>query len=224
MPSVILTLSHGLAINISNSTQARDCTFDRQRRFTLKVEYLLRIYGVGAINRHKTGQTTSASGYPSTTRPRNNVYVNPNYKPPSRSSHPTAPVTQHPRAPETVIPPTSQKRDVVIGGIAFESSGRSLVRKDRMLSSSATRVPSEVESTNLRPTTTPTVTKQIPVRPTAPPISQFPRNKPQRIYKPRSSAHRGRPTNRNMTLNNTRRAFQFVWSSTVICQCPDAKY
>jgi len=82
---------------------------------------------------------------------RSNKYVNPNYQPPNKYVRPgvnTGPViTSTPATaivevgPEsgTPIPQTSQppllipgqKKEVVLGGVAFESSGRSLVRKDR---------------------------------------------------------------------------------------------
>ena len=88
---------------------------------------------LGAINRHKSGEPArpTAPAAAVATRPRNNVYVNPNYKPPSKTfSPPVPPANQARPAPR---PPTSipqEKRDVLIGGVAFESSGRSLVRKD----------------------------------------------------------------------------------------------
>ena len=76
----------------------------------------------GAIDRHKSG----ASYKPPS---RTNVYVNPNYKPPPRSTQvPPRPAPYHRPAP---IKNTGEKRDVVLNGVAFQSSGRSLVRKDR---------------------------------------------------------------------------------------------
>lgn len=139
----------------------------------------------GAINRHKT--TDYPPRPPSTfylgARPRNNVYVNPNYKPPSK---PTVTPSVPPRQPPKLVP-TSEKREVVIGGVAFESSGRSLVRKDLVTS---------------KP-------KPPPTKPPAP-NGSFAGSKASAIhhaskYKPKP--RRGRPTNRNMTLNNTRRPF-----------------
>lgn len=61
---------------------------------------------------------------------RNNVYVNPNYKPPVRR-YQSAPSVAPQRPPTR--PPTNQPQDthdVVLNGVAFESSARSLVRKD----------------------------------------------------------------------------------------------
>lgn len=112
--------------------------------------------------------------------------MNPNYKPPSKSTTPV-PSTVHP--PRLPVPSSSQKRDVVIGGVAFESSGRSLVRKDL-------NKPSSVGDSK-------------PPRRPVPPIT-LARNKagtlvnPNRTYKPKVS--RGRA--RNMTLNNSHRPYQ----------------
>lgn len=102
--------------------------------------------------RYSTDHTANQSGR------RSNVYVNPNYKPankytrpaaasntdiatnsfgvdqPSTSSTSYAGVPSAPTpAPGTVIPTSvgAQKKEIVLGGVAFESSGRSLVRKDR---------------------------------------------------------------------------------------------
>ena len=86
------------------------------------------------------------------------MYVNPNYKPANKYTRPAASsktdiamdsfgvgrlstssisytgVSSAPTpALGTVIPSSAdaQKKDIVLGGVAFESSGRSLVRKDR---------------------------------------------------------------------------------------------
>ncbi|KAJ8489173.1 hypothetical protein ONZ51_g3066 [Trametes cubensis] len=87
------------------------------------------------INRRKAAETAPAQPpAPSTSaRPRSNVYVNPNYKPPSKTARPPAPPPQ-PR-PAARPPPTlpQEKRDVVLNGVQFESSGRALVRKDPAL-------------------------------------------------------------------------------------------
>ncbi|PSR90569.1 hypothetical protein PHLCEN_2v4862 [Hermanssonia centrifuga] len=86
----------------------------------------------GAINRQKIHtpdynprQTTFYPGG----RPRNNVYVNPDYKPPLRAAAPIPPAPRPP-IPRPLSTYPDEKRDVVINGIAFETSGRSLVRKD----------------------------------------------------------------------------------------------
>ncbi|KAI0741561.1 hypothetical protein C8Q80DRAFT_1221569 [Daedaleopsis nitida] len=160
----------------------------------------------GAITRHKTGEPVRPTGPTSTaTRPRNNVYVNPNYKPPSQTfSAPTAIVTQAipvPRASTTV---PRDKHDVVIDGVAFESSGRSLVRKDLPMLSY------KPPSTNAVPP---------PVTYAANHSNAFIRNNAgtllnsSRTYKPKVSrrgrgAARGAARGRNMTLDNTRRPYQ----------------
>ncbi|TCD71859.1 hypothetical protein EIP91_003202 [Steccherinum ochraceum] len=141
----------------------------------------------GAINRRKAEdpKPPRAQSYPATSRPRHNVYVNPSYKPPS-SSKPVVPPSSTTFRPQILptVPPSTATRDVVIGGVAFQTSGRSLVRKD---------LPKPARSTAPKPL--------VARGPT------YPRQKPaNRIYKPKSS--RGRPTNRNMTLTNTRRPYQ----------------
>ncbi|KAH9941514.1 hypothetical protein B0H21DRAFT_547020 [Amylocystis lapponica] len=142
----------------------------------------------GAINRHKTTEPAPRStGYPAA-RPRNNVYVNPNYKPPSKTSRPPPPVHRSSQVVGGNGPSTSQTHDVVIGGVAFQSSGRSLVRKD---------LPKPVSSAK-------------PVPRMIPPRANYARNNAgtlvnvNRLYKPRSSRRGGRPAARNMTLDNTR--------------------
>ncbi|GJE91166.1 hypothetical protein PsYK624_073150 [Phanerochaete sordida] len=138
----------------------------------------------GAINRHKTTdyRPRPPPTYQPGARPRNNVYVNPNYKPPSKPAvTPSVPPRQPPK------PVSTEKREVVIGGVAFQSSGRSLVRKE--LADSKPKAP--------------------PAKPPAP-NGSFAGAKANAFhqaskYKPKP--RRGRPTNRNMTLNNTRRPF-----------------
>ena len=95
----------------------------------------------GAINRHKTSEPVARSSVgPVTARPRNNVYVNPNYKPPVQSSKPPSVAAAAPRpAPRPPTTAPKEKRDVIIDGVAFESSGRSLVRKDRKSFTISTR-------------------------------------------------------------------------------------
>ncbi|KAI0644203.1 hypothetical protein C8Q79DRAFT_974699 [Trametes meyenii] len=150
----------------------------------------------GAINRHKTGDPPPRLAPPATAvaKPRSNVYVNPNYKPPLNTVRTPVPATTQPRP--AARPPASlpaEKRDVVIDGVAFESSGRTLVRKD---------LPKPISKPPIKPIQRP-----------PPPHSTFIRNKTgtfmnvNRTYKPKSS-RRGLPTNRNMTLNNTRGPYQ----------------
>ncbi|THH01049.1 hypothetical protein EW026_g1578 [Hermanssonia centrifuga] len=118
-------------------------------------------------------------------RPRNNVYVNPDYKPPLRAVAPIPPAPRPP-IPRPLSTHPDEKRDVVINGIAFETSGRSLVRKDLAIAKPA-----------------PQIVKPLP------PKSGYPRKNlgkfagTTRIYKPKAT--RGRPMNRNMTLTNDRR-------------------
>ncbi|TFK83137.1 hypothetical protein K466DRAFT_589975 [Polyporus arcularius HHB13444] len=145
----------------------------------------------GAINRHQAGQP--APGGPVPTHPRNNVYVNPTYKPYVKTFKPPSSAATAPR-PASRPPPTApdEKRDVIIDGVAFESSGRSLVRKD------LPKPPSKPPSMSALPSSRP---------------APFVRNKTgimmnaARTYKPKTS-RRGRAMNRNLTLDNTRKQYQ----------------
>ncbi|KII87456.1 hypothetical protein PLICRDRAFT_43093 [Plicaturopsis crispa FD-325 SS-3] len=177
----------------------------------------------GAINRHKSTAPAPRPGYPTSTR--HNVYVNPNYKPAnkyirpgtSNSSTSTTPTSAigsssqpHQQAPHSHPAPgvSSEAREVVLGGVAFQSSGRSLVRKD---------LPKPVSSG--------------PPKPTAhrPPTSHadFSRTKAGhlipagRVYKPKTTSRarggrgragrggRGRGAGPfNMSLDNNRRPYQ----------------
>ncbi|GLB43404.1 putative zinc finger [Lyophyllum shimeji] len=145
------------------------------------------------INQHKAGISTN----PEVSRisSRNNTYVNPNYKPPSKYVRPTSTAVQRPPVlprPQ-VQPPSTEVKDVVLNGIAFESSGRSLVRKDL-----------------------PKPTSSAPTIPRAKPQQKPPFTRKSghlipssRVYKPKPSrGRRGRPRNRNMTLDNTTRSYQ----------------
>jgi hypothetical protein len=83
----------------------------------------------GAINRHKSGSSTPSTGQ-SQAFPRSNTYINPNYKPAVQKVRPA--IAFNVSNPQIVKPPTTtERKEVVLGGVAFESSGRSLVRKDR---------------------------------------------------------------------------------------------
>ncbi|KAI0077702.1 hypothetical protein K474DRAFT_1771528 [Panus rudis PR-1116 ss-1] len=141
----------------------------------------------GAINRRKTEETKQQAYSFNPARPRSNVYVNPNYKPPSKSGPPSRPTTVPPQVPAKV-PPTTETKEVVIGGVAFQSSGRSLVRKELAAQKST---PSASSAAPAPRPTRPGVYARIHPRSTA------------RPYKPKMST-RGR----NMTLNNSRRPFQ----------------
>jgi len=140
----------------------------------------------GVINRHKTGehQPQSRPTVRPTAHPRSNVYVNPSYKTPSKTARPQS--APPPRSQAAERPSNAQRHDVVIGGVAFEASGRSLVRKDLAK---------------------PTASAPIPTK------AAFIRDKngtminANRTYKPKTS-RRMHPSGRNMTLNNTRRPYQ----------------
>jgi len=157
---------------------------------------------------------------------RSNKYVNPNYQPPNKYVRPgvnTGPVIASTPAtaiveagPEsgTPVPQISQppilipgqKKEVVLGGVAFESSGRSLVRKDcelfvcmpslSVLFNVLYIVPKSVST--MKPTTT--------TKPTS--SGRKPGHVPAgRAFK--LKARRGR----NMTLNNSKRPYQCVVGS-----------
>ncbi|OSD02950.1 hypothetical protein PYCCODRAFT_1409817 [Trametes coccinea BRFM310] len=194
---VLLALS--LIPRSSTSTTAMDTPSTSAAALKLEIERLK-----GAINRHKSGESTAPprpAGPPApVARPRSNVYVNPNYKPPVKVVRPPVPAPSLPKpAPRPPVSLPTEKRDVVIGGVAFESSGRSLVRKD------LPKPPPKPPST--------AGLQSAPRTSTSHPA--FVRNKagtlinPARTYKPKTS-RRGRPMNRNMTLNNTRRPYQSV--------------
>jgi len=144
----------------------------------------------GAINRHRSGEARP----PHSTR---TSYVNPSYKPPSSkplvrpgSQTPAAPPPSSASSVPTVRPPSgpgpsqSQPRDVTINGVVFETSKRSLVRKD------------------IKPSSKP---PSFGPRPRV--QSQFSRNKSQagpraRVYKPKG------PPRSRLKLDNTRRSYQ----------------
>jgi hypothetical protein len=113
---------HGFRFLFRCSSQARNRKTLRQVHSRRIAKGRIDEAGLGAIDRHKSG----ASHKPPS---RTNVYVNPNYKQPPRSAQvPSRPAPYHRPAP---IKNTGEKRDVVLNGVAFQSSGRSLVRKDR---------------------------------------------------------------------------------------------
>ncbi|EIW58789.1 uncharacterized protein TRAVEDRAFT_47931 [Trametes versicolor FP-101664 SS1] len=153
----------------------------------------------GAINRAKTGGPVARPAVPATnaTRPRGNVYVNPNYKPPSQAVRPPVSAIPSSRPASRPTPSLPQEtRDVVIDGIAFESSGRTLVRKD------LPKPAKPASATMTRPVTRPPAPHPAFMRNKAGTLMTGPRT-----YKPKTSA-RGRAMNRNMTLNNNRRPYQ----------------
>ncbi|KAI8974528.1 hypothetical protein BD414DRAFT_531209 [Trametes punicea] len=185
----------------------------------------------GAISRHKSGEGAVRSAGPATNvaRPPSNVYVNPSYKPLAKAVRPPVPAPSQPRPqPRPPVSVPQEKRDVVINGVAFESSGRSLVRKDSTPkpTESACLSPSPVFMTlvakiaglhSVGPASKPPSAAVKPVARAPAPHPTFVRNKAgtllntSRTYKPKVS-RRGRPMNRNMTLNNTSRPYQSVLS------------
>ena len=189
----------------------------------------------GAINRHKSGSTAQQStGYPAA-RPRNNTYINPNYKPPPTQYKPptkyVCPVTTAYKTQPLLVPGSSQTHDVVIGGVAFESSGRSLVRKDCASSESSVQLKDPLcalRNPALISVPKPATAKETLPRPTNL-LSDLSRTKAGhlipsgRTYKPTSRGPgrgrgrgRGRARGRggpvNMTLDNSRRPYQSVCS------------
>ncbi|KAH8108338.1 hypothetical protein DFH11DRAFT_1634500 [Phellopilus nigrolimitatus] len=139
----------------------------------------------GAINRHKTGPPSNNTSYFG----RNSTYVNPDYKPTSKASLQSNQAFQRPAASSaTRLPPPSvgQPREVVIDGVAFQSSGRSLVRKDLAKAPSAPKPPFK------------------PVQPRQDYARTYPGTRAtQRPYKAKSA--RRFPQNHNMTLANGRK-------------------
>ncbi|KAH8983143.1 hypothetical protein EDB86DRAFT_2968062 [Lactarius hatsudake] len=147
----------------------------------------------GAINRHRSTEGRPLPSYPTT----RNTYVNPSYKLSSSktqvrpgSQTPSAAPTSNTSSIPTVRPQSgpgpsqSQPRDVTINGVVFETSKRSLVRKD------------------IKPASKP---PSFGPRPRV--QSQFSRNKSAvgprtRAYKPKG------PPRSRLKLDNTRRAYQ----------------
>ncbi|KAJ7763527.1 hypothetical protein DFH07DRAFT_812369 [Mycena maculata] len=130
------------------------------------------------ISQHKSASSTRQGYQP----PRSSSYVNPNYRPPSNKYvRPSTATIAKPPAPTT-----TQVKEVVLNGVAFESSKRSLVRKD---------LPKPPSTSASQPIAAP------------PPRPHFSANPRGRVYKPKASrGRRGGPV--NMTLNNSRRPYQ----------------
>jgi hypothetical protein len=178
--------------------------------------------------RYSTDYTANQAGR------RSNVYVNPNYKPATKYTRPAATsktdmatdsfgvgqlstsstsyagASPAPAA-GTVIPTSvdAQKREIVLGGVAFESSGRSLVRKDRELSFMC---PSLLINPFFSSYLVPRVNKPVSVGDTASTIRHHPygHNKPGHIRPTRGYKMKAR-RGRNMTLNNGRRPYPYVF-------------
>ncbi|KAL4266633.1 C3H1-type domain-containing protein [Pleurotus pulmonarius] len=126
-----------------------------------------------SINYHKAGQPSAPS---STAYSRTNAYVNPRYQGPPATKYirPTYPVPRP--ISSSTLPVSNQPKEVVLGGVAFKSSGRSLVRKGLPTPPPANFV------TAKKPGHVPPPIKARPI--------------------PRRRAPPGK-RNRNMTLNNT---------------------
>ena len=143
--------------------------------------------------------------------------MNPNYKPSNKYTRNSSAQVLPSRSYST--PSTSADvKEVVLNGIAFESSGRSLVRKDRKSQNHAScdsslgpvshrynhghvfLVPKSVSSCG------PTFPPQRFAAPQHPPFLSKRPHQPHgtRMYKPKTSR------SRNMTLTNSRRPYQFV--------------
>ncbi|KAJ4473565.1 hypothetical protein J3R30DRAFT_3780363, partial [Lentinula aciculospora] len=140
-----------------------------------------------SINMHKsTLSTQSATGI------RKNTYVNPNYKLTNKYVRPSTSTAVPPQPSTKPSTSTTEIKEVVINGIAFQSSGRSLVRKDRKSfprSFNTSTIPPPIST----PAPTPYARKSGHLLTS------------NRVYKPKSS--RGRRGG-NMTLTNGRRPYQ----------------
>ncbi|KAI0289611.1 hypothetical protein BC826DRAFT_970906 [Russula brevipes] len=141
---------------------------------------LLTFQVLGAINRHRSGEG-HARPPPSKTR---TTYVNPSYKPPSSKTHVRPEYQASSANPAPSSRPSTTPHDVTIDGVVFESSKRSLVRKDIVPSA-------KPPSAGLRPRVQ----------------SQFSRNRSQvgprtRVYKPKG------PSRSRLKLDNTRGAYR----------------
>ncbi|KAJ6620617.1 hypothetical protein B0H10DRAFT_1911825 [Mycena sp. CBHHK59/15] len=140
---------------------------------------------VASISQHKSANS-KPYGYPQPAR--SSTYVNPNYRPPNKYVRPSTSAIVKPPSTQSQPAPPAQLKEVVLNGVAFESSKRSLVRKD------LPKPPS-------------TSAKALAPQPPRP--RHFLPNPGARVYKPKPSrGRRGGPV--NMTLNNSRRPYQSV--------------
>ncbi|KAL1691208.1 hypothetical protein GGG16DRAFT_91677 [Schizophyllum commune] len=144
-----------------------------------------------SINQHKTAtQKPYFSGYRQTnTYARGNTYVNPNYKPPSTTYVRPAPAVKPRPPPQASTSGTQEVKEVVINGVSFKSSGRTLVRSDLP----TPKPPSSGNPAGLKPPSS----HRAYTRPVhGPPAT--------RAYKLKVARGPGRrvPRARNMTLNN----------------------
>lgn len=169
-------------------------------------------FPLGVINRHKASESWPAK--PASTSGRNHSYVNPRYKPYAKPASRTTD-TEQPVASSTstlAVGPT-KPREVVIDGVAFQSSRRSLVRKDRAFWSYRSLSDSQSCTINAISLHRCIVAKSAPTakissRSTQPQGT----HSIQRPYKPRSRRHFTR--NRNMTLASGKGSVRLVINST----------
>ncbi|KAG7094077.1 hypothetical protein E1B28_007697 [Marasmius oreades] len=137
------------------------------------------------INKHKSSVSTQPTANPY----RKNTYINPNLNPNNTYTRPTPGPSKLTSAYSQPPPFSTKPKEVVLNGVAFSSSRRSLVRKDL-------------------PKPTPTIP------PSSSAVqSQYTRKSghlvpASRAYKPHSSRGRRGAKNRNMTLTNGRRPYQ----------------
>ncbi|KAF8216884.1 hypothetical protein K438DRAFT_1901453 [Mycena galopus ATCC 62051] len=148
-----------------------------------------------SISQHKSKSASNPRHPPTASTswpPRSSSYVNPNYKPPTNKYIRPTPAPSRPPVsrppPSTNAGSTPQVKEVVLNGVAFESSTRSLVRKDLPKSAAPKSKPPSASNTPAPPRKT--------------------RFAPPRQYKPKSSRGRGRVRGPvNMTLTNSRRPY-----------------
>jgi hypothetical protein len=139
-------------------------------------------------------------------------------------------VSRPPPQPRPTQPASTETKDVVLNGVAFESSGRSLVRKDRKFLFSVSLF--QTLWRDSPPVTTPALSVPKPpssgpsnprVGPSQSTSQPFTRKSGHlipttRVYKPKQPS-RGR-RGRNMTLNNsTRTSYQSVPNKEVLDFC-----
>ncbi len=166
------------------------------------------IFGPANINSVKAGKTQTQDYQYSA---RKNNYYNPNYKPRNTYVRPAASAAPPPLPSAS---PSQQMKEVVLNGVAFESSGRSLVRKDCKLYILISRDNSHIVPAVPKPVSSAKPPSSSASRPLPPQFSRKAGHMipSHRVYKPTSSrGRRGGPVNRNMTLRNSRRPYQFVF-------------
>ena len=171
------------------------------------------------------------------------MYVNPNYKPANKYIRPAAasktdiatdsfgvgrptPSTSYAGAssmptpaPGTVIPTSVdvQKKEIVLGGVAFESSGRSLVRKDREYSFMCSCLLINPIPVSFPSCIVPRPNKPVSVGNSASTIRHHPYGYKKPGHRPPTRAYKMKALRgRNMTLNNGRRPYPYVPRFTLL--------